>query len=223
MKVRETMAKTITSAVKNDRVTGITRKMPDIKIPDIKMSDLKLPEFKVNGGRAQRNVQRRLPNARRGRPVSVLAGAVGGALLFYFMDPERGAGRRAQAREQLTGMVHRASENIARLGGRAGANAGGFSQKMIHLRSGGAPVDDLTLRDRVESEIFRDPNLPKGRINLDVESAIVTIRGEISSAHQIASIEKAVLKVPGVHGVENLLHGPGTPAANKVEARETVG
>jgi osmotically-inducible protein OsmY len=221
MKVREAMARTITSAMKNDRVRDI--RMPEIKMPEFKMPEMTLPEFKMNGARAAKNVQSRMPKARRGpRAVSVLVGAIGGAVLFYFMDPERGVGRRAQAREQLIATFRRANRNIGQLGSRAGANANGFSQKMIHLRSGGAPVDDLTLRDRVESELFRDPSLPKGRINLDVESAIVTVRGELESAYQIASIEKAILKIRGVNGVENLLHVEGTPAPNKVEARESV-
>ena len=73
---------------------------------------------------------------------------------------------------------------------------------MVRLQTGPRPVDDLTLKDRVESEIFRSPDLPKGQINFDVESAVVTVRGQVDNALQIAKIEKAVLKVPGVRGVE---------------------
>jgi len=51
---------------------------------------------------------------------------------------------------------------------------------------------------------------------------VVTVRGQVDNALQIAAIEKAVLKVPGVQGVENLLHVSGTPAPNKVEARENA-
>lgn len=207
-------------------------KIPDVKIPDVKISDIKmsalklpemnLPQISIQSGKAVKQAQKKLPSRRGPNPVSILGGAIGGALLFYFMDPERGAARRAQAKDQILATVRRLNGNLSQLGDRAGANANGFSQKMIHLRSGSTPVDDLTLRDRVESEIFRDQSLPKGQVNFDVESGVVTIRGQVESAYQIASIEKAVLKVRGVNGVENLMHMAGTPAPNKVEARETV-
>ena len=64
--------------------------------------------------------------------------------------------------------------------------------------------------------------MPKGQINVDVESGVVTIRGQVDNAFQIASVEKAVLNVPGVVGVENLLHIDGTPAPNKAQARENA-
>ena len=102
---------------------------------------------------------------------------------------------------------------------RTGDSASTLPQRMVRLQTGPRPVDDLTLKDRVESEIFRSPDLPKGQINFDVESAVVTVRGQVDNALQIAKIEKAVLKVPGVRGVENLLHVDGTPAPNKAEAR----
>ena len=201
-------------------------KIPDIKVPaikDMKVSALKLPQLSIDSRKLLKPAKQNLP-ARRGGPnaISILGGAIAGAALFYFLDPERGAARRNQAKDQLLAMVRRLSGNVSQLGSRAGANANGISQKMIHLRSGGAPVDDLTLRDRVESEIFRDASLPKGKINFDVESGVVTIRGQVDSAYQVASIEKAVLKVRGVNGVENLMHLQGTPAPNKVEARESV-
>jgi osmotically-inducible protein OsmY len=96
--------------------------------------------------------------------------------------------------------------------------------KMVSLQSGQPrpTADDQTLRDRVESEVFRDQEIPKGKINFDVNSGIVTIRGSVDNAFQIATIEKAVFNVPGVAGVENLLHVSGTPAPNKAEARETA-
>jgi hypothetical protein len=198
-------------------------KIPDIKIPVLKLPEMTLPQISIQRASAVKQAKKKLPT-RRGGPnaISVLGGAIVGALLFYLMDPARGAARRAQLKDQILSAGRRLNGNVAQLGGRASANANGLSQKMIHLRSGSAPVDDLTLRDRVESEIFRDQSLPKGRINFDVESGVVTIRGQVDSAYQIASIEKAVLKVRGVNGVENLMHLEGTPAPNKVEARESV-
>jgi BON domain len=223
MTVQDRVKKTIRrgSRTVSDIKLGEVR-VADLKMPEIKLSDIRLPGFVADSGKTARQAKNRLPRRGGPNPLSIVAGAVGSAVLFYFLDPQRGAARRAQAKDQAQGLVRRISDNVGQLGSRAGANANGLSQKMVHLRSVSAPVDDLTLRDRVESEIFRDSSLPKGRLNLDVESGVVTIRGQLENAYQIASIEKAVLKVRGVNGVENLLHVEGTPAPNKVEARESV-
>jgi osmotically-inducible protein OsmY len=65
----------------------------------------------------------------------------------------------------------------------------------------------------VESHIFRDPEVPQGRINLNVEDGVVVLRGQLERPEQIRHLEASVRKVPGVKGVKNLLHLPGAPAA----------
>jgi len=167
--------------------------------------------------------RRRLP--RRGGPsrLAILAGAAAGAVAVYFFDPERGRARRAQFIDWSGARLRRGWRALNQLGARTGATAAAFPQRMVSLRSGPRPADDLTLRDRVESEVFRNADVPKGQINIDVESAVVTIRGQVDNALQIASVEKAVLKVPGVAGVENLLHVDGTPAPNTAQSRKNAG
>jgi len=71
-------------------------------------------------------------------------------------------------------------------------------------------LDDATLVDKVESAIFRDPALPKGRININAERGRVVLRGEVDQPEQISALEVAVRQVSGVKDVENLLHLPGT-------------
>jgi len=154
----------------------------------------------------------RLPRRGTSTRVSVLTGAIAGAAAAYFFDPERG---RARLRSSW--------RTVNELSTRTTSSAAAFPQRMVPLRSTRPrPADDLTLRDRVESEVFRNPDLPKGQINLEVESGVVTIRGQVDSAFQIANVEKAVLKVPGVAGVENLLHVDGTPAPNKAASRKSA-
>ncbi len=167
--------------------------------------------------------RRRLPRRGRPSPLAVLAGAAAGAVAVYFFDPERGRARRAQFIDWSGARLRRGWRALNQLGARTGANAAAFPQRMVSLRSGPRPADDLTLRDRVESEVFRDADVPKGQINIDVESAVVTIRGQVDNAFQIASVEKAILKVPGVAGVENLLHVDGTPAPNTAQSRKNAG
>jgi BON domain len=168
-------------------------------------------------------VTNRLPKRNGTSPVSVLAGALVGAIAIYFFDPERGRARRAQFADWAGARLRRGQRALNQFGARTGSSAAALPQRMVSLRSGPRPADDLTLRDRVESEVFGNPDVPKGRINLDVESGVVTIRGQLDNALQIASVEKAVLNVPGVNGVENLLHVDGTPAANKAQSRENAG
>jgi len=162
---------------------------------------------------------------RRGGPtrLSVLTGAIAGAAAVYFFDPERGRARRAMLNDWVGARVRRGWRTVNEISARTGSSAAAFPQRMVQLRSmRPRPADDLTLRDRVESEVFRNSDLPKGRINFDVESGVVTIRGQVENAYQIANVEKAVLKVPGVAGVENLLHVDGTPAPNKAESRKSA-
>ena len=163
--------------------------------------------------------RKRLPS-RRGRSTwPMISGAIAGALTVYFFDPERGRTRRAQFMDWSGARLRRGQRALDQVVKRTGDSASTLPQRMVRLQTASRPVDDLTLKDRVESEIFRSPDLPKGQINFDVESAVVTVRGQVDNALQIAKIEKAVLKVPGVRGVENLLHVDGTPAPNKAEAR----
>ena len=80
------------------------------------------------------------------------------------------------------------------------------------VQQGTSAVDDATLVDKVESAIFRDPAVPKGRININAERGRVVLRGEVDQSEQISALDAAARQVPGVKDVENLLHLPGTPA-----------
>jgi hypothetical protein len=170
-----------------------------------------------------RHARNRMP--RRGGPtrLSVLTGALAGAAAVYFFDPERGRARRAMVGDWAGARLRRGWLAVNQISSRTSSSAAAFPQRMVQLRSmRPRPADDLTLRDRVESEVFRNSDLPKGQINFDVESGVVTIRGQVENAYQIAYVEKAILKVPGVAGVENLLHVDGTPAPNKAESRQSA-
>lgn len=73
--------------------------------------------------------------------------------------------------------------------------------------------DDATLRDRVESELFRDPEVPKGDMNIDVAAGVVTLRGTVDAA-LADDLEVRVGAVEGVVRVENLLTAePGEGAS----------
>jgi osmotically-inducible protein OsmY len=73
------------------------------------------------------------------------------------------------------------------------------------------PMDDMTLADRVRSEIFRDHGAPKGGVSVDVQSGVAYLRGEVPDQAWVERFGTAARKVTGIDGVKNLLHTPGTP------------
>jgi osmotically-inducible protein OsmY len=71
--------------------------------------------------------------------------------------------------------------------------------------------DDVTLARKVETHIFRPHDAPKGDVSVDVEAGVVYLRG-VADAHWTARFGAGAKEVPGILGVNNLLHPPGTPA-----------
>lgn len=142
----------------------------------------------------------------------VLAGAAGAALA-YFLDPVLGRRRRHVARDRLAAAVRRSTERLERMGRAASAEVYGVRQKVAHLGAEEErPPNDAALAQKVETELFRDPHVPKGDININAEYGVVVLRGKVQRPDEIRSVEATVRRIPGVRGVQNLLHLPGTPA-----------
>jgi len=132
-----------------------------------------------------------------------------GALIAYFFDPENGRRRRAMARDRVPAFFRQASGKA----GAATAQATAMKQKATHLEEDEKPQpDDVTLARKVETEIFRDADIPKGRINVNAENGKVVLRGEVEQPELIKDLEQRTKKVQGVQEVENLLHVPGASA-----------
>src|SRR6266545_271591 len=139
-----------------------------------------------------------------------------GALITYFFDPENGRRRRALARDRIPALFRRGSERLERTGRGVAAEAYGVKQKVKHVKEQEKPQpDDVTLARKVETEIFRDADVPKGQINVNAENGVVVLRGEVGQPDMINDLEQKARKVQGVRDVENLLHEPGTPVPTK--------
>lgn len=140
--------------------------------------------------------------------------AVGlGAALEYFLDPDRGRRRRAMAQDRTAALARRCARQASQLARYAASTAVGWKERAEYAGIKPAPpANDEMLTQRVESEVFRDPSVPKGQLNINSEHGLVVLRGQVDSEGMIREIEDKVRKVPGVKGVENLLHLPGTPA-----------
>ena len=139
-----------------------------------------------------------------------------GALIAYFFDPENGRRRRALARDRVPALFRRGSERVEMAAREVTSEAKATKAKVAHRKEAEKPQpDDVTLARKVETEIFRDVEVPKGKINVNAENGKVVLRGEVEKPALIKDLEKRTKKVQGVQEVENLLHLQGTPAPSK--------
>lgn len=65
-------------------------------------------------------------------------------------------------------------------------------------------TNDPTLVARVESELFRDPTLPKGALSIDAVNGVVTLRGTVDAATATDLLERTGA-IEGVEEVVDLL------------------
>lgn len=156
-----------------------------------------------------------------GRRRSILFPLLLGAGLAYFFDPGQGARRRNMLIDKVRSMMGQGSRTVANQASYAAGAAYGTVQETVRMRAPDNPnPDDATLTDRVESEIFRDPNIPKGDININTVDGVVELRGELKTQQAIDDLVAKVRAIPNVKSVHNYLHLPGTPAPNKESALE---
>jgi hypothetical protein len=76
-------------------------------------------------------------------------------------------------------------------------------------------LDDATITDKVETILFRDDSIDKGKIDVNTVDGVVWLRGQAKTPELIKAIEAKALEIPEVKQVENLLHLPKTPANKK--------
>jgi osmotically-inducible protein OsmY len=141
------------------------------------------------------------------RVFTLLIGAAAGAAASRFLDPRR----RHQIRDQAVSKLRSGAGQAATTASYAAGKAKGAVAQATPSPTRLEDADDVTLARKVETEIFRDANAPKGDVSVDVQSGVVHLRGTADDAW-IARLADDAGKVEGVKGVKNLLHRPGTPA-----------
>src|SRR3954471_17699899 len=146
--------------------------------------------------------------------TTFVAGAGFGAGVMYLLDPRAGSDRRTMARERAGQVAH--SGPVQTVAQTAGAQAQGVVAKAKSAATGGdsAPGDDNTLKAKVETEIFRADDAPKGSVNVTVVNGIVELRGEVPDQSWHERLESDARNVTGVSDVRNLLHLPGETPVN---------
>ena len=73
-------------------------------------------------------------------------------------------------------------------------------------------LDDVTISRKVESVLFRDTRVDKGKVVVNTADGVVSLRGEAKTPELIKELEARAREIPEVKDVENLLHLPKTPA-----------
>ena len=142
-----------------------------------------------------------------------IAAAAGGAAFMYFADQENGRRRRHITRDRALSLARHGTRRGRKLVHHVSSDAKGYVERAKHARGGAAEeLDDATLVDKVESIVFRDRDVPKGRININAENGVVFLRGEVDSPELVSALEERVAKVRGVRGVKNLLNASASPA-----------
>ena len=148
-------------------------------------------------------------------------GVIVGAAFARLYDPDRGRARRARLRSHTVGVVRRtgrhAAGSVARRFRYTRGRAHGAIHHATHLR-GHAPDDDVTLTQKVRSEVLGAARFRRFGITIDAIDGRVTLRGEVPRHADIREVEHAVSQVAGVRSITNLLHTPGTIAPNKRDA-----
>jgi osmotically-inducible protein OsmY len=116
-------------------------------------------------------------------------------------------------RDRVLAFFRRTSRQAGRAGQAAKSQAYEVTQKAAHLKERPKEqFDDASLAAKVETELFRDADVPKGDINVNAENGVVYLRGQVEDESLIEALGKSAKGIQGVREVENLLHAPGTSA-----------
>ena len=130
--------------------------------------------------------------------------------------------------QRTAGIVRHSSRRGERIVRRVASDAFGVVQRVRHIRQSPKPgMDDVTLARKVETELFRPADSPKGDIDVNAVDGVVYLRGEVKHADDIDELERRTRRIPEVRAVENLLHMRKTPAPTRADSpgrqRRTAG
>src|SRR5205823_10413755 len=119
-------------------------------------------------------------------------------------------------------ILRQGTRSLERLTRFTASTAAGRVEALRNRATGPKPLNDETITRKVESELFRDPDVPKGHINVNTVDGVVELRGQVKRPEMIKAYEAKVRAIPEVRDVQNLLHLPKTPAQTS-KPRRTAG
>lgn len=121
------------------------------------------------------------------------------------------------------------AERVLGIGGRIAGGALDLSRRALGSSDASGSSDDPTpeppapkpeitdtaLARKVESELFRSADAPKGKVDVNAVGRVVYLRGEAKTPELITELEARAAAIPEVQRVENLLHLPKTPSPTR--------
>jgi len=150
----------------------------------------------------------------------MLIAIVGTGAAAYFLDPDSGKRRRQLAQDRAAAFFRQRARGAERATRAATSYAEGYKERAkAAAREEQPPGDDITLKNKIETELFREPDAPKGSVNIDVADGVVTLRGEVGRPEQVRELEDKARNIAGTRDVNNLLHTPGTTPQNVAAVR----
>jgi osmotically-inducible protein OsmY len=147
--------------------------------------------------------------------LKLLFGAAAGFAAAWFLDPNDGTRRRHVLRDKATSYARKGKQEAVRKADYAAGQAKGAASTATPSPRPPAEerLNDPALASKVESEVFRDEDIPKDKINVNVEYGVVYLRGEVPDRELMDELVARTRKVDGVQGVENLTHVAGSQAS----------
>jgi osmotically-inducible protein OsmY len=142
-------------------------------------------------------------------PISFALGLVAGAAAVHFLG---GRDRRNMMRDQARSKATAAASAVQSQASHVANQAKGVAHSVTPSGTRLDDPDDVTLARKVETEIFRASDAPKGSVSVDVQAGVATLRGEVGEERWVERLGDEAGHVSGIRGVQNLLHTPGTPA-----------
>jgi hypothetical protein len=114
------------------------------------------------------------------------------------------------------------ARTIGRRAGRAARAAESFARGKVsavaHRHPEPKDLTDETLKAKVESELFRPEDSPKGSVNVLAVDGVVELRGEVKTPEEKKELEKRARAIPEVQDVKNMLHLPKTAAPGRADS-----
>lgn len=142
------------------------------------------------------------------RSEQVLTGAIAGAALMYFLDPDRGARRRGLVRDKLVHLNRKMELGLDQAARDARNRSAGLAARTRRqFDEDDAP--GAVVRERVRSELGRVVSHPHA-IEAGVQDGRVTLAGPIL-ADEVEPLLAATRRVRGVDEVENRLEVHESP------------
>ncbi len=145
----------------------------------------------------------------------LVAACLGGACGFLLSSLLRRrhrivrSGRRARAFARAS--ARRARRRAHRVRGRARGMRHGAASRAAHAvpLHRADPPDDVTLSQRVRSNVLRRSGLSHGALNIDAHDGVVTLRGALPDPALAHRIETIAADIEGVRSVRNLIRTTG--------------